>query len=379
MRDNQQILEALFRDGKIRIKRGAIFDIDPDPMPSDFEFDRFAGMMLGLAVGDALGNTTEGIAPDLRNQHFGEIRDYLPNRYANGKRVGTPSDDTQLAFWTLEQLINDDGLVPERLATRFCRDPILGIGGTVQGFISNQKNGKCWVESGPESAGNGSLMRIAPINYPHLRYGGRGLWVDTALSAMITHNDTASISACIAFVYMFWQLLKMDHAPAPEWWLETYFTITKDLELGTIYRPRSRTVADFAGPLWAFVEREVLSAYRSGTTIVDACNRWYSGAYLLETVPAVLLILMNHGNDPEEAIVRAVNDTRDNDTIGAIVGAAVGALHGKSGIPKQWIANLAGRTTDADDGRIFELLDQASLCFQPIKHRVLTKENIKTY
>ena len=35
----------------------------------------------------------------------------------------------------------------------------------------------------------------------------------------------------------------------------------------------------------------------------------------------------------EEAIVRAVNDTRDNDTIAAIVGAAVGALHGKSALP----------------------------------------------
>ncbi len=363
MRDNQEILKALFRDGKIKIKRGAVFDTDPNPMPPDFEFDRFAGMMLGLAVGDALGNTTEGMVPDLRNQHFGEIRDYLPNRYANGKRVGTPSDDTQLAFWTLEQLISDDGLVPERLATRFCRDPILGIGGTVRGFISNQKNGKGWVESGPESAGNGALMRIAPIIYPHLRFGGHGLWADTALSAMITHNDTASISACIAFVYMFWQLLKMDPAPAAQWWVEAYCAITKDLEIGTIYRPRSRTFTDFAGPLWAFVEREVLSTYRSGTTIKSACNRWYSGAYLLETVPAVLLILMKHGDDPEEAIVRAVNDTKDNDTIAAIVGAAMGALHGKSGIPIRWIDNLTGRMADADDGRIFELLDQAAMPF----------------
>jgi ADP-ribosyl-[dinitrogen reductase] hydrolase len=75
-------------------------------------------------------------------------------------------------------------------------------------------------------------------------------------------------------------------------------------------------------------------------------NAWYSGAYLLETVPTVIYILMRHGHDPEEAIVRAVNDTKDNDTVAAIVGAAVGALHGRSGLPARWIDNLLGRTTE---------------------------------
>jgi predicted AAA+ superfamily ATPase len=50
--------------------------------------------------------------------------------------------------------------------------------------------------------------------------------------------------------------------------------------------------------------------------------------------------------------------TKDNDTIAAVVGAAVGALHGKKGLPERWIANLSGRTTDRDDGRIFEILEQ---------------------
>jgi ADP-ribosylglycohydrolase len=72
---------------------------------------------------------------------------------------------------------------------------------------------------------------------------------------------------------------------------------------------------------------------------------------------------MRHGNDPEEAIVRAVNDTKDNDTIAAITGAAVGSLHGKEAIPKRWIENLSGRTTDSDDGRIFELIEEARVAF----------------
>jgi ADP-ribosylglycohydrolase len=59
--------------------------------------------------------------------------------------------------------------------------------------------------------------------------------------------------------------------------------------------------------------------------------------------------------NPEEA----VHDTKDNDTVAAIVGAAVGALHGRAGLPARWIDDLLGRTTDCDDGRVFELLEAA--------------------
>ncbi len=51
--------------------------------------------------------------------------------------------------------------------------------------------------------------------------------------------------------------------------------------------------------------------------------------------------------DTLEAIIRAVNDTWDNDTTAAIVGAAVGALHGRSALPQRWIDGLLGRTTTA--------------------------------
>ena len=76
-------------------------------------------------------------------------------------------------------------------------------------------------------------------------------------------------------------------------------------------------------------------------------------------MPAVLLILSRYADDPEEAIVRAVNDTRDNDTVAAIVGAAVGALHGRSALPARWIDGLLGRTSRADDGRVFEPIGAA--------------------
>jgi len=68
---------------------------------------------------------------------------------------------------------------------------------------------------------------------------------------------------------------------------------------------------------------------------------------------------MRYGHDPEEAIVRAVKHTKDNDSVAAIGGAAVGTLHGRAGMPSRWIDNLVGRTTDDDDGRVFGLLEAA--------------------
>ena len=359
---NKKILDYLFYNNQINIRRGTIFDIAELPFKEAYDHDRVEGMMLGLAIGDALGITTEGMTPGRRRDMFGEIRNYLPNRYVN-LPIGFPSDDTQLAFWTLEQMIKDGCFIPDHVARRFCSERIFGIGSTVKGFLRNYKAGKLWYESGPKSAGNGALMRIAPMVIPHLRPETAGLWVDTALSAMMTHNDSASISACLAFIYMIRQVLMMDEPPDPRWWLETYVQMMRDLEIDETYRPRGGAYTDYVGPIWRFLDDKVGDAYRKNLSVLEACNNWYSGAYLLETVPSVIYILMRHGHDMEEALIRAVNDTQDNDTIAAIVGAAVGALLGKKAIPERWIEKLSGRTGENDDGRVFTLLDMAKQRF----------------
>jgi len=297
--------------------------------------------------------------PSVRRGRYGEIRDYLPNRHAEGRRVGLPSDDTQLAFWTLEQMLDDGGFVPAHVAERFSHGRIFGIGSTMRQFLRSYKSGLPWEQCGAPSAGNGALMRIAPILIPHLRTGTADLWADAALCAMLTHNDAGSTAACVTFVSMLWQLLAMTTPPPAPWWLETYVDTARELEGDTRYRPRSEQVAAYEGPMWRFVRERVGAAFRDNRSVLDAGDSWYSGAYLLETVPSVVFILMRHSHDPEEAIVRAVNDTKDNDTVAAIVGAAVGALYGRAGLPSRWIDSLLGRTTDNDDGRVFELLEAA--------------------
>jgi len=355
---NKQLLNHLFETRQIDLKLSPFFDKSPDPLSKDFDFGRIEGMMLGLAIGDALGNTTEGMLPRDRRRGYGEIRDYLPKRYVN-LPLGFPSDDTQLAFWTLEQMISDEGFNPENVASRYCRGRIFGIGSTVRTFIANFKSGLPWYQCGPKSSGNGALMRIAPMLIPHLRTGTHDLWADTALSAMITHNDSGSISSCLSFVHMLWNLLQMDGSPRPEWWLESFIETSRGLESDESYQPREGSFADYRGPIWKFLLEKVSAVRRDGLSVMEACSKWYSGAFLLETVPSVVYILMCHGHNFEEAVIRAVNDTKDNDTIAAIVGAAVGAMHGKKAIPTRWLSGLSGRTGERDDGRIFSLIEKA--------------------
>jgi ADP-ribosylglycohydrolase len=205
-------VRQLAGEGILPVPAAALESLPP-PRAHRVSLDRVEGMLLGLAIGDALGNTSEGLSPRDRRRQHGEIRDYLPNRHAAGRAVGLPSDDTQLAFWTLECLLADGRIIPERLAEALGRGQIFGIGHTV--------------------------------------------------------------------------------------------------------------------------------------------------ARLPETMPSALYIVARHGADAETAIVRAVNDTQDNDTIGAIVGALVGALHGRDGLSRRWRDGLLGRTAEANDGRIFELITEA--------------------
>ena len=365
-RRERTLAQDLVRDGVLRCNDARTFETPPPPVARSRGGlrDRIHGMLLGLAIGDALGNTTEGMLPAERRAHYGEIRDYLPDPQT-GERAGLPSDDTQLAFWALDRLLQDDGLNPERLARAFRSGHIHGIGSAVRAALRVLAAGEPWHRAGQPSAGNGALMRIAPVLLPHLRDPSPRLWSDAAVAGMITHNEPASVGACVAFTSLLWRLLATRERPQPGWYLHTFVETLREVE-GDVprYAPRAPHLSG-QWSLASFAQRQVGAALAERRECAAVLNGWYSGAYLLETVPAVLYILERYGHDPAEAIVRAVNDTKDNDTIAAIVGAAVGAQHGLGALPQHWVRGLRGRTRDADDGEVFRLAAAAADRFTP--------------
>lgn len=362
--------------------------------------DCVRGMLLGVAIGDALGNTSESMAPARRREDYGlehgdargDIRDYLPNPREDMRAVGMPGDDTQLTFWTLESLLRRGYLDPASVADAFTRrDRIYGIGATVTAFLLSYRLGNTeWFEAGRPSAGNGALMRITPVLLPHLRAPTGALWRDVVVATVLTHRDEAAVVASIGFVGLLMECLKWSAnawtaedpvppgepppgtsspgggrtagsagaSPPARWWPETFLRYARTVETDAKYSSLVSGDA-FRGSLCDRVEQTVFAAIDENTSVAKAAERWRSGAYLIETVPCVLHILARHGSDPEEAIVRAVNDTWDNDTIASVVGAAVGALHGEEALPARWREGLLGRTRETDDGHVQGLIERA--------------------
>jgi len=340
--------------------RSGLLQGPAEPVSGPIPPDRVRGMLLGLAIGDALGNTSEGLTAVDRTECHGEIQDYLSNRHAGGRRVGLPSDDSQLAFWTLESLLERGCLDPDDLSARFASRRIFGVGESVSTFLLNRAQGVTpWYRCGAESAGNGALMRIAPVVLLHPRDSSAALWLDTALASIVTHRDACSVASCVAFVDLLARLLRLRSPPRKDWIVTTFLDTVRQVCSDQRYRARGGRFADWEGCFPDYLELVLGEARRNDWSTREACDAWCSGAYLLETVPSVLWILERHADDPEEAIVRAVNDTNDNDTIAAIVGAAVGALHGGNALPRRWEMGLLGRTTADDSGRVFRLVESA--------------------
>ncbi|RPI15413.1 MAG: ADP-ribosylglycohydrolase [Lysobacterales bacterium] len=360
MSNNLSLAAQVISEGYLPA-RSALLQGPREPVRGGMSGDRIRGMLLGLAIGDALGNTSEGLDATERELEYGEIRDYLPNPHASERRVGLPSDDSQLAFWTLESMLELGQLDPEDLGERFATRPIFGIGGTVREFL--RKRAECpvpWYRCGVESAGNGALMRISPVALLHAEGTSAALWLDAALASIVTHRDAASVASCVAWVDLLATLLRESSPPSGDALIERFVATVDQVCTEQRYRPRDGRYVGREGTFPAYLDFVLAEARRHAWSTREACDAWSSGAYLLETVPSVLWILARYGDDPEEAIVRAVNDTRDNDTIAAVVGAAVGALHGERALPNRWRTGLLGRTQAGDDGRVFQLVGTAA-------------------
>ncbi len=286
--------------------------------------DRAHGALLGLAVGDALGTTLEFTRRDTQPLHT-EMTGGGPFDLAPGEWT----DDTAMALALADSLINSQGLHPHDLATRFvswwqhgaysCTGSCFDIGITTREALTRfvQTGDPYAGSTDPDTAGNGSLMRLAPVALFAL-HDARQADQLARDQSRITHAAPQAVEACAFFV----QLLRDAIFGQPD-----------------VLRPRT----------WS--GEPAIAAIAAGSWRQKTRDQIRSSGYVLHTLEAAIWAVGTTTNF-EEALILAVNLADDADTVGAVTGQLAGALYGASVIPDRWLHPVAWRS------KIVEAADQ---------------------
>ena len=277
--------------------------------------DRALGAFLGLAVGDALGTTLEFSLRDEQSRLV-DIEGGGPF----GLRPGCWTDDTAMALALADSLAASDGLDCRDLMDRFvkwwrhgeysCIGCCFDIGATTRQALERfrQTGDPLSGSDDPLTAGNGSLMRLAPIA---LRF-----WCDRARlrsaamqQSRTTHGAAEAVDGCRAFADLLADAIAGLARPA-------------------VLAPRS-----FQGA--PAIARVLGGSWRGRTR-----NEIRSSGYVVHTLEAACWSVARTA-DFRSAVLLAANLGDDADTVAAVTGQLAGSLYGLSGIPERWLDRIA--------------------------------------
>jgi ADP-ribosyl-[dinitrogen reductase] hydrolase len=299
-----------------------VLEVQPAPERSpdlDAVRDRAIGALVGLAVGDAVGMPlefkTRDSTPPLADMVGGGPFDL---------QAGEWTDDTSMALCLADSLTaSNGGFDPADLMQRFvgwykrgynavngrgCFD----IGATVRAALDKfLRDGDPYAGShDPRSAGNGSLMRLAPVAIRCWNERDK-LPAMAADQSRTTHATPEAIDACVLLADM--------------------------LAEAIAGQPRSEVLRPRHGG-WA----EAIEAIASGNWRGKRREQIGSTGYVVHTLQAALWAVGSTA-DFESAVLKAANLGEDSDTTAAVAGQLAGALYGLRGIPARWLDRLAER------------------------------------
>lgn len=283
--------------------------------------DLYRGALLGLAVGDALGTTLEFKPPGT----FEPISDMVGGGPFSLK-PGEWTDDTSMALCLAESLIEKQGFDPTDQMERYVRwwqeghlssnGKCFDIGITVSGALRDfQSYGNPF--AGPtheQSAGNGSLMRLAPIPMAYRCHEDR--WQFASDSSATTHGTRACLDACGFYS----ELIARAFSGASKAEILNDDNIPQEL------------LPDEAS--------ESIRKIGEGSYKSQVPPGIKGTGYVVDALEAALWAF-HCSNSFEEGALMAVNLGDDADTTGAIFGQLAGAYYGASEIPTKWVELLA--------------------------------------
>lgn len=317
--------------------------------------DRARGALLGLAVGDALGTTYEFDALeqlDYPALATGPATDVVGGG-PFGLIAGQVTDDTQLAICLARSLAERGGLDIAEVAARYVAwsEHAFDIGNQTRAAIDRLEAGEpatsaglgVWRNSERRPAGNGSLMRTAPIGVAYAKRAPDEL-IDAAMTdSLITHADPRCVLACAAF----------DAAIAA--------AIVEPLDGSAMVKVARRALELATRRLreaWASDALDLEHLERAATDLesdLDAAlaeqpTLYTRGLHILATAGFVRVAFRLafwhavHTRSWRDALVDVASRGGDSDTNAAIAGALLGARDGASTIPTAWTERVLAVT-----------------------------------
>ncbi len=302
---------------------------------------KYRGALIGGAIGDALGRPWEGRGPSAAQAEFESLGRYRKWSGWKSGPTGTVTDDTQLTMSVGDSICALGYLDPEDLSRRFVEWLAVGRGkgaATVEA-VTALHAGTAWFRAGARSAGNGAAMRVAPIGLRNAA-DANAIRRDGAISALITHATEMAVVSAIAQAFMVAQCLHLDAGDLTTDGLRSKLLNGLAIVLDGVAEeavPERRR--DRPG-LFRLRDRLTEVASRSFAAAADAFEYFHNGAFVLESLPAALWCFLRHWDDPGQAILTAVSGGYDADTVAALTGTLVGALHGEGGFPSPWLDEL---------------------------------------
>jgi ADP-ribosyl-[dinitrogen reductase] hydrolase len=287
------------------------------------EVERFRGSLLGLAVGDALGVTLEFTSPG----SFRPLEDMVGGGPFN-LEPGEWTDDTSMALCLAESLIECRGFDPLDQMKRYLRwfreghlsskGFCFDIGNTVRSaLLSFEKTGEPY--SGPvdaSTAGNGSLMRLAPAVLFYAGMPGEAI-EKAALSSLTTHGARTAVDACRYYAGLIVGAIN---------------GVAKDELLAELYSPLPGLWE--MEPLAGEIEEVARGSFKRRNP-----PQIRGSGYVVQSLEAALWAFY-HSSSFREGCLLAVNLGEDADTTGAVFGQLAGAFYGEGGIPAEWKEKL---------------------------------------
>ncbi|RYC34083.1 ADP-ribosylglycohydrolase family protein [Lichenibacterium minor] len=277
-------------------------------------------MLLGLAVGDAIGSSLEfgpRISPPLaRREMTGGGPFDLP--------VGCWTDDTALANALSKSLLVCRKWDPLDAAQRFLAyyregqyssvpGTCVDIGVTTRQALERfERTGNAYSGSTDEhSSGNGSIMRLAPVAIFTLDAPEAEAVRIARDQSRLTHGSDVCLDSCSYLVQLLRLILRGESDP---------------LKLAMPQFEGHPDILRAKTALWGGLERRNVK----------------STGFVVHTLEASLWACAN-SPDFERAVTLAANLGGDADTTACVTGAIAGAKFGAEAIPARWLEPLAQR------------------------------------